>query len=181
MLKIIKNILLATLALLFGVILISYYVSFVPKHPELLNSVKASKLQLQGDDVTQLKDLAIAAESLDGLTNRLVRGAYYKLAYSNREQGNKLIWHYNQLLWNFAITLHFSDEDKFYLWCYFAYGNGEEGINAVAQKYFNAPILSLGLNEQAQIVGLAHGSAFQPGTERGILRAKYVLERYNKN
>ena len=162
-------------------VFVSYFVSYGPHHSQLKNAITDSKSKLVGNS-TQLYQLAIAAESKEGIGWRVARGSFYEHSYSKLEKRSKAVWHLYQILWYSAINFHFSEEEIFYLWCHYAFSGKSKDINSISLKYFDKPILELGVREQAQIVGMPHGpSVYIPGTERGNRRLEWVLKQYASN
>ena len=170
------RIIIKTISLLFLIVLIAmvawYSISYFPYLSQLQEKIKESKTEYSGDMSTPY-GLALAAETKKGIAYYTARSSYHVLSFQYATKKSKTKWHLNQILWYLSNSLHFNDQEIFYLWLHFS------RIDKLSISTFNKPFKILSFEQKAQVIGMVKApQAYAPETERGRSRLEWVLKQY---
>lgn len=90
-------------------------------------------------------------------------------------------WHLNYAMWSFLFTCHFSDADRFALWCKFAPYEKGEGLNESSNFYYGRDINQLTTEELISIVAIVKAPTFyKTNPEKLKKRVNDLLMMYNQ-
>jgi hypothetical protein len=121
--------------------------------------------------------IALAAESRDSIRTYAIRQAYWYLGCKEKPK-RMLLWHLNGTLWLVSSHLHFSEEQVFALWVYYAPYEGGRGLSNASLHYFNKPLSELDEQGLAALVAAARNpKKYGPGTENSQRRIEEILEK----
>lgn len=90
-------------------------------------------------------------------------------------------WHFDYAMWSFLFACHFSDSDRFSLWCKFAPYEKGEGLNESANFYYGRDIDQLNTKELISIVAIVKAPVFyKTNPEKLKERVNDLMSMYNK-
>jgi hypothetical protein len=153
-----------------------YCVSFLPHLGEL------RAIEIQGGAAVSsaplsLYRIALAAESKASIRTYAITQAYWHLGCKEKPK-KMLSWHLNGALWLVSGYLHFSEQQVFSLWVYYAPYKGGRGLANASLYYFNKPLSELNEEGFAALVAAAESPPrYVPGTKASWRRIREIIEK----
>lgn len=156
-----------------------YAITFLPHLSELREIVQQGTAVVSSAPPVLYK-MAVAAESRNSIRGYAVREAYCHLG--RKEKQRMLLWHLDNLLWQLSSRLHFTDEQAFSLWVYYAPYEKGHGLGNAARYYYKKPLSELDERGMAALVAATRSPAkYKPGTYASEKRIQEILAKMKKS
>lgn len=162
---------LALLALSYDMILFKPYIPRIQKIIDEANPLYKNPPQA-------LLKIAELAEGNKRINTYVIQQLLKKM---ERDKQRAWKWHLDYAMWSFLFTRHFSDADRFALWCKFApYENGK-GLNESSNFYYGRDINQLTTEELISIVAIVKAPSFyKTNPEKLKKRVNDLLMMYHQ-
>jgi hypothetical protein len=179
-----KKVLIISLIMILGLPLLgiatSYCIFFLP-HLSELHVIEKEGAAIVFSAPPILYQIAVAAESKEGIRTYAMKQACWYVGCKEKPQ-RMLAWHFNGALYLISSYLHFSDEQVFSLWTYYAPYERGRGLGNAALNYYEKPLSELNEQQLASlVVAVRSPSRYKPGTERSERRVKEILKKVKKS